>query len=227
MLSTDPLSSAVPTKPQYPPLYQYCLRVRQSGWYTPLRSEKSPRPLFYLTNSSQPNSLTNSASHAMYSPSSYRIAVSWGQERVAWAPLLLGAVIDSPRASSRRGRVWNIIEVDWGGTGRKPFTLLLTCQPPDPSSPASDATATASTTRGGTWGGDATPRRLVELPPLLSRVFPRMGLGRRRPSPPPPPHSYPRMTFMAHAMSDWSPPGGYGKLSPALLHLELHAPLIW
>ena len=96
-----------------------------------------------------------------------------------------------------------------------------------PSSLAGAATASTSTLRGCTWGGAATLSGMGLSPTLLACVCPGMVLGQRHHSPPPPPPSSPRMNFMAHGMSNWSPPGGYGICSLALPHLELHSPLMW
>ena len=104
-----------------------------------------------------------------------------------------------------------------------PFTLSAD----SPSSLAGAATAAASTLRGCPWGGAATLSSMGLLPTLMACVCPGMVPGRRHHSPPTTPPSSPRMTFMAHEMSDWSPSGGYGICSLALPHLELHSPLIW
>ena len=54
-----------------------------------------------------------------------------------------------------------------------------------------------------------------------------MGPRRQRLLLPPPTPSSPRMTFMAHLVSDWSPLEGYGTWYPAFPYLDLHIPLMW
>ena len=115
------------------------------------------------------NSLTCSLSCVMHSLSSSRIAVIWGRGELAWGPLLRGAAIASPCYPSVRVGVWCIIEVLWGGTCSKCFTILPPRQPPPISSLAGAADSAASALRSGLWGGTATPRGIVASPPPLAR----------------------------------------------------------
>ena len=192
------------------PLCQYCLRRQQAGWPTPPGSEKSLQPLLSLTKSYQPKYLTSCTYLAIYSPSSSGISFIWGQGRLAQAILLREAVIDSPHATFRRGGVWNIVGVGWGVTESKRFALLSPCHPPPPSSLSGDTTAAAYNLRGGRWGVAATPPRLGASSPPLACMCTRLGPGWQHHLPPLPLPAYTKTTLIAHDMSTWSPPGGYG-----------------